>query len=133
MNAIWAEWVAKAETDLEAASVLASRRKRPLPDQVCFLSQQCAEKYLKAFLIARGIVPPKVHNLGRLNDMCGELDSEYHTLRADVEALNPYGVDIRYPGDVATVEDSRQALTAARRIQAFTRSKLGAVSGESLV
>jgi HEPN domain-containing protein len=129
---LWAEWAAKAETDFEAASVLARRRRHPLPDQVCFLSQQCAEKYLKAFLVAKGVVPPRVHHLGRLNDMCAELDSEFASMQVATETLNPYGVDIRYPGDVATVEDADEARSAARRVRSFVRSKLHALGGELL-
>ncbi len=41
------EWVAKAEQDHYAASVLDAGT---VPDVVCFLCQQCAEKYLKAAL-----------------------------------------------------------------------------------
>jgi HEPN domain-containing protein len=52
------EWVVKAETDYKAALALARRRKDPLPEVVCFHCQQCAEKYLKAFLIARGMPFP---------------------------------------------------------------------------
>jgi hypothetical protein len=39
--------------------------------------------------------------------------------------LNPYGVDIRYPGLRATVEDARAAMKAVREIRRFVRAKLG--------
>ena len=45
------EWINKAEDDFEGAKDIARRRKRPLPDLVCFHCQQSAEKYLKSFLI----------------------------------------------------------------------------------
>jgi HEPN domain-containing protein len=120
----WAEWAAKAESDFEAAKDLARRRVHPLPDQVAYLSEQCAEKYLKAFLVAHGIVPPKVHNLGRLNDMCAEIDANLSLIRVDVELLNPYGINIRYPGEEATPDDAKNALLCARRVRELIRRRL---------
>ena len=63
MNAILAEWIAKAEGDLATAQRELRARRAPNYDAVCFHSQQCAEKYLKAFLISEGIEPPRTHNL----------------------------------------------------------------------
>lgn len=54
-------WVAKAEEDFEMAR-LALRRKKPLTDPACFHAQQCAEKYLKGMLVARGQIFPKTHD-----------------------------------------------------------------------
>lgn len=50
MKPITREWVKKAEKDWVAAQVLHRQRKETQHDLVCFLSQQCAEKYLKARL-----------------------------------------------------------------------------------
>jgi HEPN domain-containing protein len=46
-------WVQRAEEDyaIAAASV---RRKQPWTYGACFHAQQCAEKYLKAILVAHG-------------------------------------------------------------------------------
>ena len=46
-----AEWVLKAEDDLKnAVHTLKLGRTGPI-DTVCFHAQQCAEKYLKAYLV----------------------------------------------------------------------------------
>jgi HEPN domain-containing protein len=45
------EWIQKAEEDYTVATTLARKRKQPTPSTVCFHCQQCAEKYLKAFLV----------------------------------------------------------------------------------
>jgi len=45
------EWINKAEADFEGAMHLARRRKKPLPDLVCFHCQQCAEKYLNPYSV----------------------------------------------------------------------------------
>jgi len=45
------EWIRKAEEDYVVAIALVRRRKWPTPSAVSFHCQQCAEKYLKAFLV----------------------------------------------------------------------------------
>ena len=50
MNGIVAEWIEKAEGDYRTAEREMRVRKAPNYDAVCFHAQQCAEKYLKAFL-----------------------------------------------------------------------------------
>ena len=44
-------WVAKAEQDFQAATFLAGKRKKPVPEIVCFHCQQAAEKYLKGYSV----------------------------------------------------------------------------------
>lgn len=43
-------WVEKAEGDFIAAGRELRARKQPVYHVVCFLTQQCVEKYLKAIL-----------------------------------------------------------------------------------
>lgn len=54
------EWIRKAEQDFEYARMGIRRRKSPLYDGVCFHAQQCAEKYLKAFLVRHKFVQSEV-------------------------------------------------------------------------
>ncbi|HEY64907.1 MAG TPA: HEPN domain-containing protein [Caldilineae bacterium] len=62
-------WVKRAEEDyLMARSAL--RRKTPLTYSAGFHAQQCAEKYLKAILVSRGVVFPKTHDLLLLSQQC---------------------------------------------------------------
>jgi len=62
-------WVARAEEDLALARS-ALRRKTPLTYGATFHAQQCAEKYLKALLLARHQVFPGTHDLAALSDLC---------------------------------------------------------------
>ena len=41
------------------------------------------------------------------------------------ESLNKYAVSVRYPGESATKEDARNALSAMKTVRAFVRQKLG--------
>jgi HEPN domain-containing protein len=61
-NASPRDWVVKAEEDFILARVSA-RKKPPLAYGICFHAQQCAEKYLKAILVAKQQTFPKTHDL----------------------------------------------------------------------
>ncbi len=50
MNPPVHDWIEKAEGDFHAAERELRVRKNPAYHVSCFLSQQCVEKYIKAFL-----------------------------------------------------------------------------------
>ena len=54
-------WFAKAADDLELAR-RALGPDRPVPDLACYHAQQCAEKYLKGYLVAHGVPFRFVHS-----------------------------------------------------------------------
>jgi HEPN domain-containing protein len=119
------DWISKAETDYKAALDLARRRKDPLPEVVCFHCQQCAEKYLKAFLISRKVPFPKVHDLIALKNLCVAKDGAFELIHDLLDSLEGYDVAIRYPGEVATAEDAREAIATMKEIRRFVRAMLG--------
>jgi hypothetical protein len=86
------EWIEKAEADYKSAVALQRRRKEPLPDIVCYHCQQCVEKYLKAYLIAQGSTPPRIHDLEDLLNLCALYDATLTARLPLVHVLNPYGV-----------------------------------------
>ena len=120
-----AEWIEKAEGDYKSAVALQRRRKEPLPDTVCYHCQQCAEKYLKAYLIAQGSTPPRIHDLEELLNLCALHDATLTARLPLVQVLNPYAVLIRYPGMTATVAEAKEAVHAMRRLRTIMRHKLG--------
>jgi len=119
-----AERINKAEADYQSAVALHRRRKAPLPDIVCYHGQQCAEKYLKAYLIAQGNTPPRIHDLEELLNLCVLYDAPLTTRLPLVQVLNPYAVLIRYPGMTATVAEAKEAVHAMRRLRTILRRKL---------
>lgn len=125
MNALVAEWVQKAEGDLIVAERELRARKTPVYDACCYHCQQCAEKYLKAFLVSVKQNPPRIHNLVELLKLCLLHDKSFDLIRLDLELLNAYAVEIRYPGETASKDDAREAVFAARRVQQFVCPKLG--------
>lgn len=119
------EWVQEAKTDYQSALDLARRRKNPVPKSVCWHCQQCAEKYLKAFLIQQGMDFPFRHDLVELTNLCLEREPNFRLLANDIATLNAFGSTIRYPGSVATRQDARDAVLAMKTTRRFIRLKLG--------
>jgi HEPN domain-containing protein len=109
-------WVARADEDLRVA-----RHTLALADQcpyglVAFLSQQCAEKYLKAFLVSRRVDFPYTHNIARLLELCAG-EAAWAAELQDAAELTPFAITARYPGDndpVTTAEAHRSPEIAAR-------------------
>ncbi|MGP8323704.1 MAG: HEPN domain-containing protein [Methanosarcinaceae archaeon] len=101
------EWLQKAEEDYNAVVKL---EPAETPYVICFHCQQCIEKYLKAFLTARGEIPPPTHNLIRLNSTATEYEKSLDVIYDFLEELNPYSVAIRYPGMSVTSEDAERAI-----------------------
>ncbi|MBL8025855.1 MAG: HEPN domain-containing protein [Fibrobacteres bacterium] len=120
------KWVIKAEHDLKnGRDQLAT--ENPATDTICFHMQQCAEKYLKAFIVAKDKKPARTHVISGLLQICLEMDSEFQTLiDADCNTLTQYGVLIRYPDDFyePTKEETILAIKLAEQAKEFVLAKL---------
>jgi HEPN domain-containing protein len=119
-----AQWVRKAEEDIEAARSLVAQAKPPR-DIVCFHCQQAAEKYLKALLQARGLSIPYTHDLEEILDLLDPHDATLKPLRGDTAFLTRFAVSYRYPGARARTREMRSAVRKAERVRAEVRDRLG--------
>lgn len=118
-------WVVKAEGDYTGAVTLAKKRSNKVAHLTCFAAQQCAEKYLKAFLVEHNVTFPKTHDLTKeLLPRCLSIDSEFSVLLPHLEFLDPYAVQFRYPGDVVLNSEAQQAVRAVKAVRKFVRQKL---------
>ncbi len=104
----------------------ALRRRKPLVTASCFHSQQCAEKYLKAMLIAKDAEFPKTHDLIILDRPCNEAGIFTGFTKEELGRLSGYAVHTRYPGNQPAVEEAEEALGTTGTIRRFARSFLGA-------
>ncbi|RJQ52594.1 MAG: HEPN domain-containing protein [Nitrospiraceae bacterium] len=118
------EWTSKAEQDYQTAMTMARKRKKPVPDVVGFHSQQCIEKYLKAFLISKKLDFPKTHDLIELLEIAIAKDPLIEVYRKDLRILNPFSVQFRYPGESATLKESETALKTMKKVRKFFRERL---------
>jgi HEPN domain-containing protein len=112
------QWLARADNDLETAKFLFDSG-RPFFSAICFHSQQAAEKYFKALLTWHQIEFPKTHDLGLLLGLIASTGSALVGSLTEVARLNPYGVEIRYPGDVPEITriDAEEAIRLANKVQ----------------
>jgi HEPN domain-containing protein len=85
---------------------------------VIYHAQQAAEKYLKAFLASRGVLPKRTHNLQVLCEECSKLENTFMALEEDCRDLDYLSDDIRYPGipNDSEEEMAHQAVSAYERI-----------------
>lgn len=118
-------WFVQAEEDLLWAE--ASLRE-DIWRGACFASQQAAEKALKAFLLSKNELTPKIHDLVVLNEKCINLDQEFRSLEEACSMLSPYYISSRYP-DVSQFEEyfegmAKNAVYQTERIIEFVKSKL---------
>lgn len=124
MNEITKEWVFKAEEDFASANLLMYAGETPIPDTVCFHCQQCAEKYLKAYLQEHEIEFERKHDLNPLLELCVVLDKKFEALENDLRELDRYAVIVRYPGIIIKADTAKEALNAAGRVRKFIRKIL---------
>ncbi len=109
-------WYAKASADLEMAR-RALGPDQPFPDMACFHAQQCAEKYLKGYLVAHDVPFRFVHDLGYLINLCSGLDPAFEDLRPAARFLNAYIATSRYPVETDPEPNIPAAQEAIRRAQ----------------
>lgn len=113
------QWTAKAKNDLlDADNNLAAKR---VPcDMVCFHCQQAVEKLLKAVLSAKGVPPPRTHDLLALLESVLPFAPQMEDLRDCLVILIPYSVASRYPDDdglnIPSMEDTKEARECANRV-----------------
>ena len=109
-------WLRYAEGDLAVASRLMASAPTA-PRHVCWLSQQAAEKALKAALLLDGIDFSYTHDLDALRNRVpsGWAIRETHS---DLAELTEWAVEARYPGDWPdpTDADAERALSQARSL-----------------
>ena len=117
-------WLNYAETDLQAAQALLESNGF-FPRQICFLSQPCAEKAIKAILVFEEVNFPKSHDLDRLRDLIPE-GWKFKKAFPDLAELTIWAIESRYPGDVPDVLESeaRETLHLAETVFDAVKAEL---------
>lgn len=105
------EWFNKAKADIDFARI--GFKETEHYGQVCFLCQQAVEKYLKGFLVAKGIKPKKIHSTATLVRKCAQISKEFSDFISLCKILDRYYIPTRYPVLSAALykkEDAQEAL-----------------------
>jgi len=120
------KWAVKADNDFKTG-MDEFNSPDPTYDTVCFHMQQCAEKYLKAFLIFRNKEISKTHNITLLLQQCAMIDKDFEQfINEETAKLTYYAVEARYPDDfyMPTYEEALQAMDIAEEIRSLVRTKI---------
>jgi HEPN domain-containing protein len=121
-------------------SFLPVAKKTGKHDTCCFLAQQTAEKALKAFLFSQGEELILTHSRFKLCDMAARYSAEIRSLKEQVELLDFYYVEARYPTAMEDVipsefyseEDSTQAISMAEIVIRTVEKYFGSTSDKQL-
>jgi HEPN domain-containing protein len=117
-------WYEYAKNDLKAANIML---KEKLYNQVCFHSQQCVEKLLKAVLHKENIDVPRVHSIVELVRKSENILDGINAFRLKAAILDSYYIPTRYPDAIVgsledglpDEEDAREALEIANLIESI--------------
>ncbi|MEW6490671.1 MAG: HEPN domain-containing protein [Thermodesulfobacteriota bacterium] len=119
------QWVTFADEDLRLAR-LALTLSSGLPYRLlAFHAQQCAEKYLKAYLVCAGVDFPYTHNIRRLRELC-EASAGWIGVLDAADDLSVFATTARYPGEAAEVsrEEALRAIALAEQTRNVVRRAL---------
>jgi HEPN domain-containing protein len=119
MNEDSERWLQFAREDLQMAELA---MQAGIFNQVCFHSQQCAEKAMKGLLLYQRRPVPRTHRLGDLLPLL--FPDPFADVRLDVQLLDRFYIPTRYPdalpGSVSEGlpirQDAEEALAVARRV-----------------
>ncbi len=123
------EFLMFAEEDLKSARVLL---KEEIFNQVCFHSQQVAEKSLKSFIKFKKRISPKTHSLLELLNICSQYDKRFSALLDICKFLDKFYIPTRYPDAIVgslpeglpSKKDAEKALEIAESIYNFVKEIL---------
>ncbi|MDD3927801.1 MAG: HEPN domain-containing protein, partial [bacterium] len=119
------DWLLKADHDLMAAEAILHYYEEPPTDMVCYHCHQVVEKVLKAYLLSRELAISRSHDLVALLNLA-VLDEELLSeISEDIEELNQYYIEAKYPLDgtiVYPLEEAQEAMKKAYNV--FDRIKL---------
>jgi len=120
-----AEWIEAAERDIRHSADLWQLGHDYWPE-ICGLSQQMCEKFMKALLVSRFVRPERTHDLTKLLAALRTSGVELAGLDGDCALLEKHAITPRYPNGLSlTEQDARDASDAAGRIVAAVRAALG--------
>lgn len=123
------QWLERASEDLTVARLVLGE---DFTSHACFLSQQCIEKALKGYLLAKSHTYPRTHKLVDLLQVCSSIDTAFSQFETDCIRIDEYYVPTRYPDAVPgggpegipSKAKSKAALNAAENILQFVKDTL---------
>ncbi|MCL2762745.1 MAG: HEPN domain-containing protein [Treponema sp.] len=123
------DWLRYAKSDLNTANHMFYDVNPKETEISCYHTQQCAEKSLKAYLIVKNTDPPRTHDLLELCNLCMVHEPGFSAMQQYCVFLNPYGVHVRYPNELA-VDDTivKVAIAHAQKIFEFCTKLIDSIT-----
>lgn len=116
-------WLAQAQYDLDAA---VSAAQNGFYEWACFISEQSAEKGIKAGIVANNQIAPKIHKLSSLIGFVKRIDPRLKGTLFEAKELSVFTFIARYPflipGELdaphmyITLEDAKLCIQRATKI-----------------
>lgn len=112
-------------------------REAELYSLACFVSQQAAEKTLRAYLICQGLEVIREHSVGRLAKRAASYDPEFAQIKTWAALLDKYYIPTRYPNGLASGgipaeayddQDAARAVELAEKLFGVVEAKLDALA-----
>lgn len=127
LNPLTLEWIEFAEGDYIAASQII-HGPDPIYHVICFLSQQCVEKYIKAILQENNIPFRRTHDLNELLDLILPIYPLWSNWKNQLPSLTTHAVETRYPSDLPTETDADNAMEVCNMVREAIRTELNVSS-----
>lgn len=117
------QWMVYAEDDLRLAQHGLTMSSSCPYRLIAYHAQQCAEKYLKAYLVFNGIDFPYTHDIRKLLKLCAK---EWTEKLGKAERLTPFSITTRYPGEdkAVTKAEALSAVEIASHVREVVRDAL---------
>lgn len=109
-------WIRRADGDYRSA-----HGQGLDSNAIAFLAHQSAEKYLKAVIISRHIVPPRTHRLGQLLDFCPDALNERPVRNACARLMRSFRLSRYPPSREPTEEEAAWSVGAADVVRVAAR------------
>ena len=123
MNPLTLEWVERAEGDYTVAKEN-QQGNNPVNHVICFLAQQCVEKYLKAWLQEMNIPIIRTHNLTQLLDLILPTIPEWKAWKSELSDLSEFAVETRYLADSPSDDDVERSMETCEKVREAVRIQL---------
>ena len=93
-------------------------------DIICFLSQECIGKYMKAWLQENDVPFTKTHDLEKLLGLIVPTIPDWRVWQSDFSVFSEDAIDFLYPGKYATAKDAGQAIHICTEVRQAVRTEL---------
>ena len=129
MSSLSRQWLDRAIEDLTVARLVLREQHTA---HACFLSQQCVEKSLKAYLLAKTNTYPRTHKLVDLLAECQPIEPTFSQFLTDCTVIDQYYIPTRYPdgipggtsGGLPGETEAKEAVASADKILQFVSKQL---------